>query len=519
MSQWQKWSTSIGAFGIALIVGAFLLGIVTPTRRDILLLLGGLGVVLLAFYFIMRPRDATRQKSDLRIASQGGKALLIVAVGIGVVVAVNFIVEKQYSQRFDVTANQHNTLSPQTVQILKNLQEPIQVTGFFSPQTIQLRQEAERLLKNYQEQTDKVVVQYVDPNENPALAQQYDNVFDGTLVFEKGKRTEKVSGLFDENAFTNAILQVTQTSQPAIYFTTGHGEYEPSDFEQDGLSAVVDYLKQTNYKVETLNLTTISETLPADTSALVIAGATKKFSPENDLLLKNYLQVGGRILLLSQPNTDIGLNELLKAGGVELENNLILDPANNYYGNAPIPVFSQFPEVPVTENMRGLAVYFPGVRSIKELEDSEVDVTPLFTTTPDACAKTDFEKMQGETTLECDAGDVKGTYTVGYAIEGAGTGGANPGARARMIVLGNASFAANQALNNADAEGNKQLIRNMVNWLAGQEELIAIPPRDSDVRPLTALTGNEIMLIFWSSVALIPLAALVIGGLLWWRKR
>jgi ABC-type uncharacterized transport system involved in gliding motility auxiliary subunit len=274
-----------------------------------------------------------------------------------------------------------------------------------------------------------------------------------------------------------------------------------------------------NYKVDVLNLATAGENLPADTRALVIAGPTSPFSPANDALLKKYLDGGGRVLLMLNANTDIGLTETLKAWGIEPQNDVVLEPQQNYYGNMPVPVFGEFPDSPVTANMQGLAVFFPFARSIKELEASDMDITPLFTTTAEACAKTELEKIQQETELTCGETDPKGPFVVGYAIEGAGTGGANADARSRLIVLGNTTFATNQWLQTPDSVGNQQIIRNMVNWLAGQEQLIAIPPREPNVRQLSVLTESELNVIFLTSVALVPLAALVIGGLLWWRRR
>lgn len=519
MQQFQRWATPLGALGIALIVGAFLLRLVINVRADILLLLGGLGIVLVGFYIITRPRDAVRQTSSLRVLSQGTNVILFALAFIGIVIAINYIVVNQFPRRLDVTATQEHTLSQQTVQVLQDLKEPVHVTGFFTPQTLQDRDQAETLLKEYQLKSPNVVVQYVDPDENPALAQKYEIAQAGTLVFEKATRTEKVYSPYDENAFTNAILKVTQTRQPAIYFTTGHGEFSPSGTDDNGLSAVADYLKQINYKVESLNLATISGTLPADTSAIVIAGPTKKFSPENDQALKGYLDKGGRVLLMTEPNTELGLDELLKAAGVALQNDLVVEPQVNYYGNPPIPVFSQFPDAPVTKDMQGLGVFFPGVRALKELTESNEIRTALFTTTADACSKTDFQSLQQQAQIQCEAGDPKGPFQVGYAVEGSGEGGAASDARARMVVLGNASFATNRWVNNPDAAGNQQFFRNVVNWLAGQEQLIAVPPRASNTRPLGVLTDSDVNLVFVTTVGLVPLAALVIGGLLWWRRR
>lgn len=523
ISKWitpiSKWATPLGAFGIALIVGSFLLRLVFNLRADIVLLLAGVGIVLVGFYIITRPRDEQRQASGLRIASQGGNVVLFALAFIGIIIAVNYIVAKQFPQRLDLTANQQHTLSDQTVQVLASLTEPVQVIGFFPPQMIQAQDQAQEVLKEYQLKSTNLTVQYVDPDANPALAQKYDNALPGTLVFAKDGRTEKVYQPYDENAVTNALLKVTQTTQPAIYFTTGHGEFNPKDTAEAGYAAVEDYLKQINYKVDVLNTAVISGTIPADTSAIVIAGPTEKFSPDDDALFKNYLDKGGRILLMAEPNTDLGLTETLKDWGVEVVNDVVLEPTQNFYGNTPAPVITDFPDTPVTSKMQGLQVFFPYVRSIKAAEGSDKQQTALFTTTAEACEKTDFAKLSNDPAIQCDAADPKGPFVLGYAIEGAGTGGSNPDARSRLIVLGNATFATNNWINNQAAGGNQQLLRNMINWLAGQENLISIAPRDASVRSLGVLSANEINLIFATTVGLVPLAALVIGGFLWWQRR
>lgn len=519
MQQLQKWSTAIGAFGIALIVGAFLLRLVTSARTDILLLMGALGIVCIGFYIITRPRDAARQSSNLRVGLQGANVFIAAIAIVGIVIAVNYIVFQQFHQRLDLTANQAHTLSQQTVQVLNSLQSPVHVTAFFTPATLSQSKQAEDLLKEYQLRSDKFTYQIVDPDANPALAQKYDNARTGAVIFEKDNRTEKVYDTYDENSFTNAILKVTQTQQPAIYFTSGHGEYNPTDFQETGLGAIVDYLKQVNYKVEPLNLATISNTLPADTRAIVIAGPTKPFSADDQKRITDYLNGGGRVLIMTDPNTDIGLGDLLKAWGLEIQKNIILDPGSNYRGNAPIPVFAQFPSSPVTENLDKYGVYLPGASSIKETQQDGKDAVALFSTTADACAKTDFTKLQNQTQLQCDPSDAKGPFVLGYTVEASGGGGASPDTKSRLIVLGNSTFATNRWMNSQDALGNQLFFGNMVNWLAGQEQLIAIPPRDPGLRPLTTLSGGDINLVYSTSVALVPLAALVIGGLLWWRRR
>jgi ABC-type uncharacterized transport system involved in gliding motility auxiliary subunit len=59
---------------------------------------------------------------------------------------------------------------------------------------------------------------------------------------------------------------------------------------------------------------------------------------------------------------------------------------------------------------------------------------------------------------------------------------------------------------------------NTVNWLAQQENLIAIRPKEPADRRLT-LTANHVTGLFWMSLVLIPAAVLGAGVFSWWRRR
>lgn len=520
----RQWAPYVGALGIALIAGAFLLALLFPAvPRPYLLAMGGIGIGLVAFYLVTRPRAELREAVTSRTAVYGSNTLFLSLVFIGIVVLINVIVSRQFPWRYDLTANKQHTLSEQTINILKNLTDPIQITGFFTPAAFSSENDALNLLKDYQVYTNKLTYRSIDPQANPTAARQYNLLQDATLVFERGSRRENVF-TFTENDFTNAILKVSQTQQPAVYFTTGHGEIGPTDSDVTGMSSVSTVLQGINYKVATLNLGTITATqtisggLPADTSAVVIASPTAAFSPADEQRLKTYLQGGGRILLMVDPQEDAGLKDLLQTWGIALNNDLILDPALNYGGIDAIPGVTSFPSHEVTKNLERFGVFFPGVRSMHEISGTDKSLVELFKTTDQACGKTDFNAIKNQQQIQCDpATDEKGPFVLGYAVELAA---ANPNAKSsRLIVIGNASFASNQWWQNQGSTGNQQLIVNMINWLAGQEQLIAIAPKPAGSFPLNANSNLDTQFILLSNVVLIPGAILLIGALIWWRRR
>jgi ABC-type uncharacterized transport system involved in gliding motility auxiliary subunit len=130
--------------------------------------------------------------------------------------------------------------------------------------------------------------------------------------------------------------------------------------------------------------------------------------------------------------------------------------------------------------------------------------------------------------MEPDKGDKPGPVVIGAAVAvtvpDAKPASNDPAAAAddetrkpetRVALIGDSDFAANYALG---IQGNRDLFLNTVNWLAQQENLIAIRPRESSDRRVT-LTARQQTGIFWLSLLGIPAMALAAGIYTWTRRR
>ncbi len=62
------------------------------------------------------------------------------------------------------------------------------------------------------------------------------------------------------------------------------------------------------------------------------------------------------------------------------------------------------------------------------------------------------------------------------------------------------------------------LALNMANWLAQQENLIAIRPHDPQDRRIQ-LTEDQTQRIFWIALLIIPGLLLANGVRVWWKRR
>jgi ABC-type uncharacterized transport system involved in gliding motility auxiliary subunit len=90
-----------------------------------------------------------------------------------------------------------------------------------------------------------------------------------------------------------------------------------------------------------------------------------------------------------------------------------------------------------------------------------------------------------------------------------------PKPEARMIVVGDADFGSNGGVG---IQGNRDLFLNMANWLAQQENLIAIRAKDPEDRRIQ-LTEDQSTWINWLALAIIPLAFIGVGVRVWWKRR
>ncbi len=85
----------------------------------------------------------------------------------------------------------------------------------------------------------------------------------------------------------------------------------------------------------------------------------------------------------------------------------------------------------------------------------------------------------------------------------------------RVVALGDSDFAANAFLG---VQGNRDFFMNAVNWLAQQENMIAIRPREPEDRRIT-LTADQQQRIMLLSIFIIPGLVFASGVYTWWKRR
>jgi ABC-type uncharacterized transport system involved in gliding motility auxiliary subunit len=444
----------------------------------------------------------------LRQTKYGANTILAILIVLGILVLINFIFYKE-NIRFDLTKNKKFTLSDQTKKVLKQINQEIKVIAFFQKET---QKEAENLLKEYQAQNKKIKVEFIDPDAKPALAQNYGIERYGTFVLEMGDRKQEVTEA-SESDITSGILKLLKKEKKKIYFLTGHGEKDTESGGDKSYTQIKSQLEKENYDVKTLNLIVKPE-MPKDAAILVIASPKARILDKEKEIILKYLDENGKVLLLLDPkseaNNEIGLADILEKWGIEMNTNLVIDPTKYFLEDVGTIVIDKWILHKITENLPG--VFFPGVMKVAPKKDLPKDITiqSLAKTSNNSWLEANFANRQ----VKFDSGqDEKGPVSVAVVAEKETKDDAKK-AGTRLAIFGDSDFAVDAF---SEILSNQDLFINSIAWLAEEEELISIRPKEQENRQVN-LSSRQAKFVFYLTVVGMPLIV-VIGGVAIWVRR
>lgn len=522
----------LGWLGVALVFAAVAIRFLKPEWQPWYNGLAIAGLVSTLLYILSQWREVARSFSG-REARFGSLALGSIAVVLAILIGINYIASRR-NKRWDLTAAKQFTLSDQTKKVLESLERPVVVRVFDRSENFE---RFRARLDEYRYVSDKITVEYIDVDRRPALANQYQVQMTGTVVFEYDGRTERVTS-DGEQELTNGLIKVVQGRQNKAYFVQGHGEKSPDGSDRDSFSAIASALTSDNFAHDKLVLAQQKE-VPADATVLIVAGPTVDFiAPEIDML-KAYLARGGKLLVLLDPPEKPGAAELtnlvglVKEWGIDPGMNVVVDVSGvgQVLGTGPeVPIAAKYNPHPITERF-SLATAYSLARSVTSISGGANNrfAQNLAETSQKAWAETDIKELMtsGRVQQETDKGDIAGPVSLAAAVsapvttapdapaDASKTNGEAPKPESRMVVIGDSDFASNRWLG---FPGNRDFFLNTVNWLAQQENLIAIRPKDPEDRRIT-LSADQDRRIFWLTVFIIPGLILLAGVHSWWRRR
>ncbi|MGD1854711.1 MAG: Gldg family protein [Leptolyngbyaceae cyanobacterium] len=404
--RWLLWP------GLALITAGLVAGFldtwgVLPT---VLLLVGALFTLISLVLGGFGYRSFWQSRS-----TQAGTNAIVATLAMLLILGVVNFLGVQYGPRFDLTEAGLFTLAPESKSVVINLDQPVNVVVFDAA----LSPSDKQLLDSYQRLNENLTYEQINPIQDPAAAREFNLSGDGREVhLEVDDKTVFVQTLgaqgLNEQDLTNKLAQLGQDRAAVVYFIQGHEEFE-IDGSTTGYAQAAAALESDNFTVEPLNLADTA-VVPGDANAVVIAGPQQPFfEPEVDAL-ETYLDDGGSILVLVDPQTEPALDPLLEDWGVTLDERIIVDASNTgqIVGLGPAaPLVTTYGAHPITEAFDNGRSFYPLARPVQIEPVDGISATPLLLSNPQSYAETLTET--GELNVDTQSAP-EGPFNIGVVL-------------------------------------------------------------------------------------------------------
>jgi ABC-type uncharacterized transport system involved in gliding motility auxiliary subunit len=446
---------------------------------------------------------------------------LFVLIFLVLIVMLGYLAS-QYRAAKDITQANRNLLTQGSVNILNQMKGPVNVTVYATNDDANngdtFRKGVVDFVARYQRAKKDIKLTFINPSEEPKLAQEAGVRVDGEIVVEFNKRTEHINPPVAEQEMTNLLVRLSRTNSQPVMYLDGHGERNLQGTKNHDLGEFGKQLESKGFKFANPDLT-IAQGVPSNGAMLVIASPQVDVSDVEAKKIKAYIEAGGNVLWLLDDNNLHGLNEVAEYLGVVVSPGIVVDQSAAQYKADPKVAFaSNYGDHPITKNFM-LRTLFPEAHEVdaKASYDFGWKVGRLIDVAPNGWLESDVIPPNAKNLkVSFDRSkDKAGPINIGVALEREyGKKGQ------RVVVIGNANFLANTFITNG---GNLDLGINIINWLAGDDKLITIQPMPlKDINMTIPATDSGRMMawvVFHGFQYIIPLLMFVAGLILWLKRR
>ncbi|MBM3475939.1 MAG: hypothetical protein FJX75_21940 [Armatimonadetes bacterium] len=528
-----------------------------------------LGVILLAYGVLFGLRTVARQMH--------GRGFLVVLVAIALTFAVLLMLVGvnalflTRTVRIDKTQSRYLSLSAQSRDVVRKITQDVNIYVVIQRNALQFTSynldQVRRLLHEYEVVSDHIKWEIVDIYRDPERAQELGVTFPGKALLKSGDKREEVTLSNDnEQNLTSAILRVTKPEKEAVYYLTGHGELKLEEFGSDrmGCSALRKALTNVQLDVKELALKQSNEgakppinvevkglekdtgkaaleNIPPEAKAVMVLGPKTPLAKSEMDALSRYLdqKQGGLFIALAYEPGAPDFHEILGKYNVTVEPGIAVDPykrtdrmgtplietpqGHDVLNNitvleTPACRVFQIPETPPQENPYGGPP--PKQDAISLLKTSGEGLVAQVKPAPQGKGLTiavDPNSPRSERTLAVliDTKKEKPPTPPGMPEMPEPE---EPGPGNRIVVVGSYLMLTDQLQPQLPVAGvNTDFVAQAVSWLAGGQA-ISIPER----KPPTVTIGFKPItrkLVGLVLVGFIPLGTIVIGVVVWWRRR
>lgn len=411
--------------------------------------------------------------------------LVVVFVCIGLLVV-------RYDRRIDLTFNQRNALNTSSQAVVKQLNAPLTITAFTrgNPQVKRL---IHRQIDKYRDYAD-IRLHFENPDTAIDAVREYNITRDGELLLSYQGKTALANSL-NETTITRAIYTLLQDKNTRVLFITGHGERN-LDNAENGYGALFERLKRQHMQVGQIDLK-IAQTVPQSTDVLVIADPKSPYNNKEITAINDYINNGGRLLWLSEADSD-RLPGLVSALGVTTEAATLINRSNRKYDLhnptyvviEPLPADGQqFPPLQTVNTM----LLFPQISPVTLLPTA---ATEQWQTTTVLTAQGETFIKKAQSVEKADNAPIVARLLTAKAVE-------KP---QKVVVIGDADFAANQFIGFGQ---NSDFAANLLRYLAVKDTRFITA--DDGMPPPVVLSDKRFGYLALVFVVAVPLCWLMIG--------
>ena len=458
---------------------------------------------------------------------QTSLTIFLVAIIFAIFLFTNKILSNLNLSPIDFTQEKLYSLTDDSKEAVKKVE--VNVDMYFFGYT---EQSTQVILGNqYHDANEKINVHLVDVEERPDLASQYGVTSVDRIIAVASNQRYKVidsSELYTydsttyesiditEQKLTNAIIDVTISKKPQIYFLTGHEEYGISS--ESYLYKLAQQITNEVNDVNTLDL--ISSDMPETCDVLVIANPIKDFTDLETEKIENYINNGGKIVWMQNPylteNIDgtslTNVNKILSLYGISFSKGVVYEQSSsNMLMSSPELIIPN-----LTYNSIVKDIYTDGsivmidagkinTADAETLEGLGVTASPFINSTEGS-----YYKEEGNALIKEDK-DEEGPFVLGEVL----TKKINDEKTSTLVAISNNFFVTNVTVIIGQSyavpinlRNNEDILLNTVAYLSNREDSIRIR-KDTGVVTYTAteLQDQIVKVIIFG----IPILIIILG--------
>ena len=445
--------------------------------------------------------------------------VILLAILVTVNVALSFLPDS-YVQK-DMTANQLYSISSQSKVMLSSLKEDI--TIYWIVASGEEDEYVEKLLHNYEDYSSRVTVEKKDPDLNPDFTNSYtdEEIYNNSVIVECGDKYRYISydemyevssvsyysmyssadEFSGEKQITSAISYCTTEEIPVVHVLEGHGEAELSESFSEAIET-------DNLSTESLSLLN-GQSVPEEVECILINAPSSDLSAEEKDMLIEFLEGGGKVLILSgtmQEDELPNLKAVAEYYGISVMEGVVIEEStDNYVFGEPVLLMPELESSDITDSLisDNYHVILPVAKALDVSgADEDVTVTPLLESSEESFLKADGYGIE---TYEKESGDTEGPLTLAAQVTKD-----IDGENQMQLVWIASSMMLEDAYNQYSSDANEDFVLNALELMCGKDDSISVRSKSLTNEYLTVSTSDTSTLKV-VTIGLIPAAYLVAG--------